>query len=246
MTTTRLFRLEGQTLDLIDLAELFRTGDRKILSQAGQHYLSLQLPADLGDEAALEVAEDELATITGLGLVLVGNHRPVRVAGVSSIDATTGQIRTIIYASGASSVRACGRGIAVVTQASGEIEEPSHSRKSDGEEVLEVTAGNESLQRALYLYGKLEHSWRALYMVLEAIEDGNGGESGLIAKSWGGQPVKNFKATANSYKALGAEARHGTTSKGVDEPKLTLTEANELLQRVLRDWIEELIINRVS
>jgi len=91
-----------------------------------------------------------------------------------------------------------GRASAVVVQADGGIEESSDSRKSGADEVLEVAAQNEPLQRALYLYGKLDHNWRGLYMILEAIEDGNGGERGLIAKSWAAQPVKNFKATANS------------------------------------------------
>ena len=59
-------------------------------------------------------------------------------------------------------------------------------------------------------------------MILEAIEDDNGGERGLVAKPWGGQRVKDFKATADSYKALGADARHGSTKNGVELSKVTL------------------------
>ena len=77
-------------------------------------------------------------------------------------------------------------------------------------------------------------------MVLEAIEDGNGDEKGLVKKPWGGSRVKDFKATCNSYKAIGAEARHASTKQGVDAQKLTLPEARKLIRELLGEWLEEL------
>jgi len=246
MVTPPLFPLEGDALDLSRLEELIRTGDRRIFSQEGRHYLSLQLRDDIGDEDALERAKEELATISGIAFLLVGDHRPLRVAGISRIDAATGKIQTTVYGRAAVTIPPPRmRAIGVVVNPDGRIEKPSDSRQSGGEEVLEMAAQNEPLQRALYLYGKLDHNWHGLYMILEAIKDGNGGWSGLVAKSWAGPPVEHFKATANSYKALGTDARHGTTANGVDNPQMTLTAAKDLLRHMLLGWIRELIGKRV-
>jgi hypothetical protein len=77
-------------------------------------------------------------------------------------------------------------------------------------------------------------------MVLEAAEDGNGGEHGLIAKNWvpGGQ-IKAFKGTANSYRALRLEARHGSTQKGYEQAQLTLKEAAQMVRMILDKWCRQ-------
>ena len=79
--------------------------------------------------------------------------------------------------------------------------------------ALELARNNEPLRRALVIYGSLlPHTWINLYKVLEAMEDGNGGERGLIAKNFvPAGDIKNFKPTANSPDAIGLEAaRHGS------------------------------------
>ena len=67
---------------------------------------------------------------------------------------------------------------------------------------------------------------------MEAMEDGNGGEAGLLAKNFvPRKDIKNFKDTANSWNAIGIEARHASTRKGSSSPKMTLTEAEDDLSR---------------
>lgn len=239
-TVERLFRVEGETFDLENLVELFHTGTRRVIVHDGTHYLSLQMPAELDDEGALIVAEDELAIMTGLAFLLVRNHHPVRIAGVSTLDRVTGKIRTTVYGKGTASARGRLRGKGIVINSDGTVDEPPTPRESPGDVILELATGNEPLQRALFLYGRLSHDWRSLYMILEAIEDGNGGERGLVQKPWASEQAKNFKTTANSYKALGTEARHGTTSKGVESPRLTLPEARKFIREILNSWIEDL------
>jgi hypothetical protein len=79
-------------------------------------------------------------------------------------------------------------------------------------------------------------------MVLEAAEDGNGGEKGLINQNWvpWGQ-IKDFKATANSYKAIRLLARHGSLSQGVEQAKQTLGEACEMIRTIIQEWAKRLI-----
>jgi hypothetical protein len=74
-----------------------------------------------------------------------------------------------------------------------------------------------------------------MYKVLEAIEDGNGGEASLIAKGFVANGlIEDLKATANSFLALGLEARHGTTTKGIEAAKKTPQEAREIIRDLIR------------
>jgi hypothetical protein len=73
------------------------------------------------------------------------------------------------------------------------------------------------------------------------MEDGNGGEAGLIAKNFVAPgEIKDFKATACSFPALGLEARHGTTTTGIPKPKMTLQKAEEMFRRLFQGSIKEL------
>ena len=83
--------------------------------------------------------------------------------------------------------------------------------------------------------------WRGLYMVLEAAEDGNGGEERLISKKWAAEgAIKAFKETANSYNALGHFARHGTVKQGVPTPKQTLDQAQHTIRTIMQHWGNQL------
>jgi len=52
--------------------------------------------------------------------------------------------------------------------------------------------------------------------------------------------IDNFKATADSYKALGLDARHGKTKSGITKPLMTLAEAREMVRELFHCWIKEL------
>jgi hypothetical protein len=113
--------------------------------------------------------------------------------------------------------------------------------------ALELARNNEPLRRAQVIYGSLKHDWGNLYKVLEAMEDGNGGEAALIAKHFVADgEIKNFKATANSFRALGLESGHGTTASGIPEPRMTLKEAEGMFRRLFHCWIQELKASRNS
>jgi hypothetical protein len=99
--------------------------------------------------------------------------------------------------------------------------------------ALELARNNEPLRRAQVIYGSLEQSWMNLYKVLDAMRDGNGGLSGLKAKNFvPAEDIDNFKATANSYNAIGLESRHGTAEGGIPEAWMTLEEAQEMFRKL--------------
>ena len=70
---------------------------------------------------------------------------------------------------------------------------------------------------------RLSAKGSGLYLVLEDIEEGNGDESGLIAQKFATRnEIKDFTNTANSFRAVGVEARHASILIGTPIAKMTL------------------------
>jgi hypothetical protein len=91
------------------------------------------------------------------------------------------------------------------------------------------------------IYGSLEHDWGNLYKVLDVMREAHGDLSGLKAKNFvPAKDIENFKATADSYKALGLDARHGKTKSGIPAPRITLKQAEEMFRKLFESWIKEL------
>jgi hypothetical protein len=106
-------------------------------------------------------------------------------------------------------------------------------------EWVEMGLDDEEIERALYLYGSLELNWKNLYMVLEIIEDSFGGETPLLkANPVSENDIKLFKRTANSYKAIGREARHGKINFESPPVPMTLAKAQDVMSKLLKGWIK--------
>ena len=110
-------------------------------------------------------------------------------------------------------------------------------------ELINLTMTVPGAAKALLLYGSLAHNWKNLYMVMEVIEDDLGGESAVLnsypelTQRW-----KLCKRTANSFSAIGREARH---AKNVESPNapMPIAEARELVREVLFHWLNTKIKN---
>ena len=111
---------------------------------------------------------------------------------------------------------------------------------SDGTLNVWISAGNKNklVERALVLYGSLEHTWKNLFMVIEVVEDDLGGEGALIQTGWVlRERLKTLKHTANSFRALGSESRHGTDTKEPPASPMPLNEAREIVMNILQNWL---------
>jgi hypothetical protein len=98
---------------------------------------------------------------------------------------------------------------------------------------------DESVARALTLYGALDHNWKNLYMVLEVIEEDAGSEDAFIRSNWIPQErLKIFKRTANSFRAIEREARHGKSKFAPPLSPMSLEEAQELIKELFEKWME--------
>jgi hypothetical protein len=104
---------------------------------------------------------------------------------------------------------------------------------------IQIARDNPEVARALHLYGLLESNWKNLYMILEVVEDDIGGETALIQTNLVEEKeIKLFKQTANSFGAVGHEARHSTLRFAPPAVPMKLQQAKTLISNLLKSWIE--------
>jgi hypothetical protein len=234
-----MMSLDGDDMDLRMLARSFSTGPVRV-EKRDEHYLLI-----LEDEGPREDAEvradgdNALAQMTAIMLADGSNFRPPRIRGITKKNADGTLSHYLNLTARAETRTAAFVTVRRIGPDGKEIVE--NKGPTEDQVALELARNNEPLRRAQVIYGSLKHDWGNLYKVLEAMEDGNGGEAGLIAKHFvADRDIKNFKATANSFRALGLESRHGTTTSGIPEPKMTLQQAEEMFRRIFQGWIKDL------
>ncbi|HLJ49087.1 MAG TPA: hypothetical protein VKU01_23895 [Bryobacteraceae bacterium] len=241
------FRLDGEDFDIDGVAQIFGDEVKIIRQENGRMHLIMNLPFDASESrAALDAAEELLAKLNAIAQIVHGNHENLLIGGMGCKAEPGVPMRLFINV--ASSARGRSRvWCAASVVRSGEPSLISAPQKPIGEQMLEAADGDKYLDRALYLFGSLRLDWRGLYLVLETAEDAHGGEKGLIGKNWvqDGQ-IKAFKNTANSFKALRLEARHGTIRTGVDEAKLTLDAARDMIRTILERWCKEALTDHAN
>jgi hypothetical protein len=233
-----LMSLEGDPMDLQLLSRSFPRGAVRV--EKRKEHCVLILENDSQREAAEVLADGAkvLAQMTAIMLADGPNFRPPRIRGISHMM-PDGSVGTTLNASLHIEARAAVSATVRLIGPDGKLIE--NKGPTDDQVTLQLAAKNEYLRRAQIIYGTLKHDWGNLYKVLEAMEDGHGGEAGLIAKHFvADSNIKNFKATANSFRALGLESRHGTTTAGIPEPKMTLKEAEEMFRKLFQGWRQDL------
>lgn len=109
--------------------------------------------------------------------------------------------------------------------------------------MLELATRDRALGAVLEFLG-LPTSFRTLYAALETIRNDyrTGGDESV--RTWAGVSnarLELFEHTANSYDALGTDARHGITGKKGPAKPMNLQEAAEIVHRVVDSWIEQLL-----
>ncbi len=230
------FCLEGEDLDIGALDGLFKEESNVSKMEDGRRCVVMQLPFAPSDaHAARDAAQKLVSKLNGIAQVVHGNHESVRIGAVYCRERSDGPTtRLILPRTGR--IRSRG-GVPIVVVG---LSPPAQELR--GDRLLDAADRDEHFERALYLYGGLPQDWRCLYMVSDAAKDGNGGEEALVDKKWVAKGAINaFKRTANSFKAVRLQSRHGSISKGIARPEQTLGDANDMIRTVLQRWGEELL-----
>jgi hypothetical protein len=234
-----MMNLDGDDMDLKLLVRSFPNDIPRVEKRDGQYLLILESEAQREDTVVVADGTKVLAQMVAIMLKDGSNFRRPRIRGMTKQN-PDGSLSHYVNLSVKMEARVA---VFVEPRRIGPDgkEIVDDKRPTEDQIVLELARNNEPFRRAQVIYGSLEHTWANLYKVIEAVEDGNGGERGLIAKNLvPGKDIKNFKDTANSWRAIDLEARHATPNIGSSKPKMTLAEAQEMFRKLLQGWIEEL------
>ena len=200
----QLFRLSDGNFDNEELANLFPSGSVTV-KKIKEHYY-LQIPgweSPLEDDEALEAGKVALSRLNGIALLEIPNFHPASIYGITKKDPDTGNLETTLHISVRGESRTKGR-IGYHLLKDGKVI-PISKTPTFGETVLSIADTNDFLERALFLYGKVEHDWRGLYMVLDVIAESVGGSKALVKQDFALKSrtdIKNFTHHANCYRAL--------------------------------------------
>lgn len=82
-------------------------------------------------------------------------------------------------------------------------------------------------------------SWVNLYRLYEFIRDNINDNENMIEKGWITNTEKNrFTHTANSFEAIGNDARHATNKHGEPDDPMTHSEAISTIDKLIGNWLD--------
>jgi len=230
--TEWLVRLEGGKSELEYLCTV-RSPNWSVTAQDNEYYLravdfnSLEDPRDV-----VLIATQILDVIGGIARLSFGDFHAAKVGGVTRVEAN-GKITQIVMPPSIPITFKVGIPAVTTSATEGSSQQPNPL-----ERWIQVAEHDELVSRAFALYGGLEHNWRNLYMILEVVEDDVGGEQALIGKEWvPNGKIKLFKRTANNFRVLGREARHGSAKYEPPAETMPLPQAQSLIQKIMEYWI---------
>lgn len=231
--TEWLVELKGDTAELEYLCSLSPPKWR-VTEQGGRYYLRCAVfDSSMDARNVLADASRILDVMNGVGRLVLQKFEGAKVHGINRIEENGRQTQFIMPSSIPSAERL---GIPAVTVPSGQ--ESSQPFSIPGSKWIEIAEKDLSADKALALYGGLEHNWRNLYMVLEVVEGDVGGENGLLSKGWAHKAkIKLFKRTANSFLKLGYQARHATAKYKAPRIPMSLDDAQSLIKNILTNWL---------
>ena len=177
---------------------------------------------------ARQFAQETIAIINGAAQTYLTNFEPVRVGGSTFIQRDGGSRQIAQSITGKARIR-----LAI----------PAADIKDSPpiDAWMRLAYKDPQVEKALDLWGSLDHTWRNMYLVLEVMEDSVGGAKALLTEAW--LPDKNgieqFKRMANNFRALGPEARHATEQYQPPTTPMTLRDTQTLMRRTLQAWLQQ-------
>jgi hypothetical protein len=212
-----MMSLDGDDLDLKLLARSFPTGPARV-EKCDEHYL-LILESEGPHEDAEVRADGDTALARMTAIMVIGGsnfHRP-RIRGITKKN-SGGTLTHSINATARGEMRISAMVTPRLMGPDGEIVQ--NKGQTEDHVTLQLAAKDDHLQRALQIYGTLEHDWINLYKVLDVMREAHGDLSGLKAKNFvPAKDIDDFKATAESFPAIGMAARHAKTKGVIQTPR---------------------------
>lgn len=229
--------LDGDPADLGLLADSLDTGDFVVRMTDRGYVLTGPAFYKCGSASeAKELAERVVPVLSTAAQVGLGSVRPVKAIGVVYYKQANGEGGGImVFLSGAA--QATARMIPPTVQVTSEGLTTTYRPADFTKGWLDLALSDPLVARAMTFRGSSDVGWVNLYRIYEVIEE-DVGRRRILEEKWAtGAELTAFTRTANSYDALGGEARHGFESTDPPPRPMTKAAAQELIDCLLTSWI---------
>lgn len=226
----------GEAADLDMLSASISGAGVSIVKRDKEYVLEAEAFAELESaQAVTQEAEKILTALSGSARLVLGSHTSLSAGAVYRVKEDGSRDIFVSLKPATMRIRAMPL-TATVTRANStkEVRHPADPIAK----WLPLATTDEAVAKVLRLRNSDELGWVDLYRVYEVIED-NIGSSTIVANGWATKrSIERFTRTANSVTAAGDKARHGRERSQPPRNPVRLSEARELVDQILKGWLE--------
>ncbi|MBL0180527.1 MAG: hypothetical protein IPP98_15655 [Gemmatimonadetes bacterium] len=228
--------IEGDPSDLENLAVALESREVGVTRFEGGFALSLSTSiAGLDYAPVRSLAEEHLAAVNGVGKILDPAFRALRLTGrLLGVDAAGRTVHTVMALQGIEIRVRLGTAIMSINGIP-----QADPRTVTASAVLDGALTSSLAWDALAVIGRDEPTWSELYFAYELVESGTNGRVAEVCGATKAE-LELFCHTANSYRAIGRESRHGTTDRKPPATPMSHRVATRLVRRVVEAWLRHL------
>jgi hypothetical protein len=233
MLSTWYLVVRGSDVDLARLKELFVTSAEHSLldEKPGEWRLrSSTVESSSGPEVAWPALRELLGRLSDIAAA-AADDRVRLTPGVLGRTRPDGHDDLFVFPEAAHlKLRTFPPTVAI----NGVMPEPRHVK------LLRLEPTNQHLRLAMHFLNA-NLTWFDLWKAFEVIREACGGEKALADKGWTTRAeIVRFRHTANSYHAVGDEARHASPRHPPPSTPMSLDEADGFVRRLLARWVDGL------
>ena len=115
----------------------------------------------------------------------------------------------------------------------------------DPSKLISIALSDKAAAKGLRLVSR-DLNWCNLYRIFEVVAD-EVQESGIVRSRWAtAAQINAFKCSANNESVTGDDSRHGGSRGGTHKNTMELADAQHLIKRILRGWLNSKTAQRSS
>jgi hypothetical protein len=234
--------LTGHAFDLEDLPRWTVGASAHVAKLDDAYYLVMPVAlVGAAPEGIREFAREFVEQLNGAGRLLDPGFQAVQLGETLYGLNEAGQRAHVVLSISSGTLRL--KGGHVTISVGGEAQ-PDH-RVGAAVPLLEAARQSAAARDALVLVGRQQPTWSELYLAFELVEANTGRQ--MFAAGWISRSDERlFSQTANSYTALGRQARHGKTTRNPPSAPMSLTRATELVRQLVGAWLKREFPRRVG
>lgn len=224
-----LIELNGDNLDIENLAAKLKTNEWRIIQEAKIYFLTSDVINKLSETSdIMSKTEEFLKILNGSAKIFDNSHKKITTGSLTRIDENGNKSVTNFLAIPTGiRVRELPPKVSIGNENNAKVE------PSIIENWIEKALIHSNVREVLYLFNEL--SWLNLYKIDEIIYADVGRKN--IHKFISNKNRNNFKQTANSHEAIGDLARHANKYKSPEHP-MSLVEAIDLVKKMFKTWVK--------